>query len=94
MLQLAQRIRFANFLERLATVGVTIDDWQHYMLTHYTDEIMEKARNLIVKLTLYCSFEENFVGCSRWLRIADIEVYHQIKIIAVDLINADKNLLI
>jgi hypothetical protein len=86
MLQITQHIRFANFLERLATVGVNSDDWQHYIATHYTDEIMEKARNLIVKLTLHCSFdEERLVGCSRSLRITDAELCHQIKSLSANL---------
>jgi hypothetical protein len=48
-----QRIRLANFFERLATVGVSCDEWSQYIATHYQDPIMEQARHSVAKSTFH-----------------------------------------
>jgi hypothetical protein len=88
MLQSYQRIRLANFFERLATVGVSSEEWQQCLSTHYLDPIMEKARCLVVRSTLHYSFEERLFRLK--IKTGDIELCNQIQAIAADLCNPDK----
>ena len=88
MLQSYQQIRLANFFERLATVGVGSEEWQQCLSTHYLDPMMEKARCLVVRLTLHYSFEERISILK--IKTGDIELCHQIQAIAADLCNPEK----
>jgi hypothetical protein len=88
MLQSYERIRLANFFERLATVGVGSEEWQKCLSTHYLDPMMEKARCLVVRLTLHYSFEERLSILK--IKTGDIELCHQIQSIAAYLCNPDK----
>jgi hypothetical protein len=89
-----QRLRLANFFERLATVGVSCDEWSHYMATHYQDPAMEQARHSVAKLTLHYPFEEIFISNSKWLKLktGDTETCYQIQSIAANICNAEKEL--
>lgn len=64
-----QRTRFANFLERLATVGVSCDEWSECIATQYQDPIMEQSRHSIAKSTLHYPFEEIFIDNNKWLKL-------------------------
>jgi hypothetical protein len=90
MLQSYERIRLANFFERLATVGVHSEEWQQCLSTHYPDPMMEKARCLVVRLTLQYSFEERLSILK--IKTGDIELCHQIQAMAADLCNPEKEI--
>ncbi len=86
MLRLSQRIRLANFFERLATIGVSLEEWQEYMVTHYPDSTMERARSSVVRLTLHCSLKERLFSNNRLLlQKTDTELCFQIQAIAAAL---------
>lgn len=83
MLRLSQRIRLANFFERLATIGVSSEEWQQYMVTHYSDSTMERARSSVVRLTLHCFLEKRLFSNNRLLlQKTDTELCSQIQAIA------------
>jgi hypothetical protein len=87
-----QRRRLANFFERLATVGVSCEEWSQYIATHYQDPIMEQARHSVAKSTLHYPFEEIFD--SKWLKLktGDTKTCYQIQSIAANICNDEKGL--
>jgi hypothetical protein len=78
-------ISLANFLEKLATVGVSLEDWQHYLVTHYAEAELEEARRAAVKLSLNSSSDE-CEGDRRRL----LELRQELQLIAANLVNARK----
>jgi hypothetical protein len=87
-----QRIRLANFFERLATVGVSCEEWSHYIATHYQDPIMEQARHSVAKSTLHYPFEETFNSKLLKLKTGDTETCYQIQSIAASIFNDGKGI--
>jgi hypothetical protein len=47
-----QFLNLANFLQRLSTTGVTVEQWQDYLVTHYADVELEAARCDAVRVSL------------------------------------------
>jgi hypothetical protein len=82
---MAKRISLANFLEKLATIGVSLEDWQHYLVTHYAEAELEEARRATVKLSLNTPFDE-CEGDRHRLP----ELRQELQLIAANLINARK----
>jgi hypothetical protein len=83
MQELSQRGQLANFLTRLVTIGVSAEDWQQYLVTHYPDLIMENARTSVVRLTLSHELDRRELSnSSLQLYITDSELCIQIQAIA------------
>jgi hypothetical protein len=78
-------ISLANFLEKLATIGVNKQDWQHYLVTHYDEAELEGARRAAVKLSLNSSLDE----CDGD-RYCLPEIRRELQLIAANLVNAKK----
>lgn len=47
---MADRLAFADFLERLADNQTTIHEWQSFVITHYSDAFLEEMRRCTVRL--------------------------------------------
>jgi hypothetical protein len=82
---MVKRISLANFLEKLATIGVSLEDWQNYLVTHYAEAELEEARRAAVKLLLNSSFDE-CVGDRHHLP----KLRQELQLIAANLVNARK----
>jgi hypothetical protein len=86
MQQLSRRVQLANFLERLVTSGVSSEDWQQYLVTHYPDFIMENVRIYVVRLTLSHELDRKELSNTNLkIQITDLEVCNQIQAIATTL---------
>lgn len=46
------RLRFADFLERLAEPGCKRADWDQFIVVHYPDEFLEEMRRCTVRLAI------------------------------------------
>jgi hypothetical protein len=88
---MTRRISLANFLEKLATVGVSREDWKHYLVTHYPEDLLEEARRATVKLTLNTPFDKSESHHHRLkLQANDSELRKQIQAIASTLLNPEQ----
>jgi hypothetical protein len=47
-----QFLNLANFLQRLITTGVTVEQWQKYFVTHYANVELESARCNAARISL------------------------------------------
>ncbi len=79
---MVKRISLVNFLEKLATIGVSLADWQRYLVTHYAEAELEEARRAAVKLSLNFSLDE-YEGDRRRLP----ECRQELQLIAANLVN-------
>jgi hypothetical protein len=80
---MVKRISLANFVEKLATIGVSLEDWQHYLVTHYAEVKLEDARRAAVKLSLNSPFDK----CEGALRRLP-ELRQELQLIAANLVNS------
>lgn len=47
-----KRLRFAEFLRRLAAGRVTLADWHTHIVTHFFDDLLESIRRDVARLHL------------------------------------------
>jgi hypothetical protein len=75
-----QFLNLANFLQRLTTTGVTVEQWQDYLVTHYADVELEAARCDAVRVSLNTPIPPDTPPS--FIKFADSNVKVQIKQIA------------